>query len=640
VIDVATTAPAVAPPAAVLWDMDGTLVDTEPYWMACEHELVAAYGGQWSDDDARSIIGFDLLDAAAVIRDRGGVPLEPREIVERLLDGVIDRVRGEVPWRPGARQLLTELNRLGVPCALVTMSWSRLADAIVEALAPIQFQAVITGDNVSHGKPHPEPYLRAAAELGVDPVQCVALEDSPTGVAAAGAAGCVVVAVPHLVEIDAAPGRYVVNSLRDVTPEGLGALVVATPPPPEPPPAVGGGGDEGRRRLAFIAAAVVAVAAIVVVALRPGGGDDDAVPPRQPGALNVHTWTPYWALEDALPELEARADTLHELSPFWYRATGVESIEVEANTPPDEAEQFLDTARERSVPLVASILDGTEPGVMAGILADPAQRARHVDAVASFAAEGDFDGVDIDYEQFAFTDGRDSWADTRPNWVAFITELADRLHGDGRTLSVSIPPVYDAGQTDDSGYWVYDYAAIAPLVDSIRVMAYDYSTASSAPGPIAPIDWVDRIIAGTSAAAGDPAKLVLGIPLYGYNWPVATTGDCPADTPDVTTVSSRTVDALAAERGATPMFDPATYEWSFQYQLVTDDGTTSCTHLRQVNYVDADGVQARIQRAVDAGFGGVALFAFGYDDAAVWGAVDTVAAQLAPPPATTAPSGG
>ena len=92
-----TVAPAAAPPAAVLWDMDGTLVDTEPYWMECEHELVAAFGGTWTDDDARSIIGFDLLDAAAVLRERGGVALEPTEIVERLLDGVIARVRRRVP---------------------------------------------------------------------------------------------------------------------------------------------------------------------------------------------------------------------------------------------------------------------------------------------------------------------------------------------------------------------------------------------------------------------------------------------------------------------------------------------------------------------------------------------------------------
>ncbi len=624
-----------APPAAVLWDMDGTLVDTEPYWMACEHELVEAYGGTWSEDDARSIIGFDLLEAAAVLRDRGGVPLEPREIVDRLLDGVVAKVRDRVPWRPGARRLLTELNLAGVPCALVTMSWSRLTDPIVAALAPITFQAVVSGDGVVHGKPHPEPYLLAAERLGVDPRECVAIEDSPTGVQSATAAGCTVVAVPNLVEIPPAPRRIIVPTLKDVQVEDLGRYASSTPTAVEQPAAAATGADgpsarpDRRRRTLLVAGGLAILVAVAAVWAGLAGRGTDP-PPRRPGALNVHAWTPYWALDDAMPELAARSDTLHELSPFWFRATGVDTIEVEANTPTDLAAQFLDTARDREVPLVASILDGTDPGVMASILADPEQRARHVDAVAAFAADGGYDGIDIDYEQFAFADGRDSWAATRPNWVAFVGELADRLHGDGRTLTVSVPPVYDAGQTDDSGYWVYDYGSIAPLVDAIRVMAYDYSVPSGSPGPIAPLDWVDRVIAGTSAAAGDPSKLVLGIPLYGYNWPVSTTGTCPATAEGVTSVTTRSVAELAARRGATPVFDPGTYEWSFQYELPVDDGATACTQQREVHYVDADGAQQRMQEAVDAGFAGVALFALGYDDDRVWSAIGTIAAQLSP----------
>jgi spore germination protein YaaH len=459
----------------------------------------------------------------------------------------------------------------------------------------------------------------------------VAIEDSPTGVQSATAAGCVVVAVPNLVEIPPAPGRIIVNSLKEIGTNDLGAFVAATPPPAEldrPPD------DRARKQRRAAIIGVGAVAALAAIGFATLGGGEEP-PPRHPGALNVHAWAPYWALDEALPELDSRADTLHQLSPFWFRATDVDTIEVEPNTPADAAEQFLDLARDRDVPLVASILDGTEAGVMAGILADPGQRAAHVDAIARFADDGDYDGIDLDYEQFAFADGRDSWATTRPNWVAFVGELADRLHADGRTLAVSIPPVYDAGQTTDSGYWVYDYAAITPLVDSIRVMAYDYSVPSGPAGPIAPIDWVDRVIAGTSAASGDPSKLVLGVPLYGYNWPVATSGTCPAAAEGVTSVTTRSVDDLVARRAATPVFDPATYEWSFQYDLEVADGTTSCTQHRQVHYVDADGAQARMQRAVDAGFGGVSLFAFGYEDDAVWRAVDTIAAQLAPPPSTT-----
>ena len=200
-------------PAAVLWDMDGTLVDTEPYWFDIEFELVAEFGGTWSEADAHSLVGFDLLDSARELRTRGGVRLEPVEVVERLLDGVIRRVADQLPWRPGAPELLAECVAADVPCVLVTMSWRRLADAVIAAAPPGSFVTSVTGDEVSNGKPDPEPYLAAAAAVGVDPAACVAIEDSPTGVAAALAAGCATLGVPHVVPVAAAPGLTLVDSL-------------------------------------------------------------------------------------------------------------------------------------------------------------------------------------------------------------------------------------------------------------------------------------------------------------------------------------------------------------------------------------------------------------------------------------------
>lgn len=210
--------------AAVLWDMDGTLVDTEPYWMACEHELVARFGDVWTSADAHSIVGFDLLDAAHALRERGGVRLEPDAIVEWLLDGVIARVADELPWRPGARELLAECADQEVPCAMVTMSWRRLADAVIAAAPTGSFAASVAGDEVTHGKPHPEPYLAAAGALGVDARSCVAIEDSPTGVASAQAAGCATLGVPHVVAVAASPGLTLVDSLVGVDLDGLRAL--------------------------------------------------------------------------------------------------------------------------------------------------------------------------------------------------------------------------------------------------------------------------------------------------------------------------------------------------------------------------------------------------------------------------------
>ena len=198
---------------AVLWDLDGTLVDTEPYWIACEHALVAEYGGTWTEADAHSIIGFPLLAAAHELRTRGGVQLDPHQIVEWLLDGVIARVERDLPWRPGAAELLAECAAVDLPCALVTMSWRRLADAAIAAAPVGSFRASITGDEVTNGKPDPEPYLAAAAALGVDPGDCVAIEDSPTGVASALAAGCVTLGVPHVVPVAARAGLTILDSL-------------------------------------------------------------------------------------------------------------------------------------------------------------------------------------------------------------------------------------------------------------------------------------------------------------------------------------------------------------------------------------------------------------------------------------------
>jgi HAD superfamily hydrolase (TIGR01509 family) len=204
-------------PAAVLWDLDGTLVDTEPYWMAEERRLVEQHGGTWTDEQAKSLVGNDLLTSARYIKDSAGLPLAPEEIVEVMLVGMVRRMRAHVPWRPGARELLRALGAAGVPCALVTMSYTTLAEAFVQTLPPGTFGAVVTGDTVGRGKPHPEPYLRAAELLGVDPTRCVAIEDSPTGVTSAEAAGVSILAVPHVVAVPPALGRSRVLSLAEVS---------------------------------------------------------------------------------------------------------------------------------------------------------------------------------------------------------------------------------------------------------------------------------------------------------------------------------------------------------------------------------------------------------------------------------------
>lgn len=212
-------------PEAVLWDMDGTLVDSEPYWIECEFALAEKYDGTWSREHALAVVGGDLLDSARYIRTHMGIDRTPEQIRDELLDGVIARVRDSVPWRPGARELLAALRAEKVPCALVTMSYHRFADPVVDALPPGSFAAVVCGDDLDRGKPHPDAYLTAMRLLGTTPEACVAIEDSPTGATSAAAAGCPVIVVPCHIEVPEAPGLVHVDTLTGITPRDLRRLV-------------------------------------------------------------------------------------------------------------------------------------------------------------------------------------------------------------------------------------------------------------------------------------------------------------------------------------------------------------------------------------------------------------------------------
>ena len=205
--------------------MDGTLIDTEPYWIEAEQALAVRFGIDWTHADGLSLVGNPLDVTAQVLMGRGVALGEP-EIIDALITEVAARAQAHMPWLPDARALLDEVRAAGIPCALVTMSIGALVEGFLEASGPV-FDAVVTGDLVAHGKPHPEPYLTAAALLGVDAGDCVAIEDSLVGVGSAHASGAVTIAVRRNMELPDLDGLTRVATLDGIGVRGLVDMMAA-----------------------------------------------------------------------------------------------------------------------------------------------------------------------------------------------------------------------------------------------------------------------------------------------------------------------------------------------------------------------------------------------------------------------------
>jgi len=176
--------------AAVLWDMDGTLVDSEPKWRESQTRLVAEFGGIFTGDDCLSLVGTEMVVTVEALQ-RAGVRLSAEEIILRITEEVTQSLRRNVIWRPGAYELVAEIMEAGIPQAIVTTSPRVVAQVVADSLPDGAITVIVAGEDVRNGKPNPEPYLLAVRTLGVTPANCVAIEDSPTGLAAAIAAGVV-----------------------------------------------------------------------------------------------------------------------------------------------------------------------------------------------------------------------------------------------------------------------------------------------------------------------------------------------------------------------------------------------------------------------------------------------------------------
>lgn len=203
-------------PSAVLFDMDGLLVDSEPLWFLAEQQVVDQLGGTWTKQHQEDLLGSNLEFAAHYMIRLTGSSRPPAEVAVMLKDAMTAQLGTGVTFRPGVTELVAALAKAEIPTALVTSSVRDHLDLVLNSLPDHRFDVLVTGDDVTHKKPHPEPYLRASGLLSVAPRDCVVLEDSPAGVASAEAAGCAVIAVPSVVPIEPGPRRQVVATLREV----------------------------------------------------------------------------------------------------------------------------------------------------------------------------------------------------------------------------------------------------------------------------------------------------------------------------------------------------------------------------------------------------------------------------------------
>ena len=382
----------------------------------------------------------------------------------------------------------------------------------------------------------------------------------------------------------------------------------------------------GSRKLSVIATALTFLISSTTASLADN-------PPRR----ILSGWLPDYSLARNLPTVEGNLDLIRDISPFWYGLTGETSIKDKYAlgkyiTP---IEQVISRLKANNLILLPTITDDNPKLVLANLLANPSSRTNIVQTIKALVLKYNYDGIDLDFETFYTQDGRSSWATLKPNWIAFIKELSTALHDQGKLLSVTTPPDF-APETKRAGNSVFSWAEIGPLIDRLRIMAYDFST--TAPGPIGPLPWSEDAV--KYAVTQMPAsKVFLGIPGYGRDWITKVEGVCPKDFASSVVVGAkaavvmREALTLASSNNATPTYNSTHAESTFTYKKTYVDPTNSasfCTASRTVWYPDERSYTARTNLVGKYRLGGVAVWTFGMENTAAIATIRDIAKSIAP----------
>jgi len=340
--------------------------------------------------------------------------------------------------------------------------------------------------------------------------------------------------------------------------------------------------------------------------------------------------------------LFTKKDLMKEVMPFWFSLKSPTVIRDDYITG-NPSWPMADTVclmRRAGLQVIPTMTDGTDKLVLSGYLSNATTRTTLVKTIVDLVLKNNFDGIDLDYEGFAFVDGNNTWSTTAPRWVAFIKELSVALHANNKLLSVSTPYLYNPKEVQ-KGYFVYAWADIASSIDRLRIMTYDFSVAK--PGPMGPLTWTEKTIQ-YAISVMSASKVYMGLPGYGRDWITSVAGKCPTSAPPGLVAGAKAATfkmnyalAKAAIDGAVPVFNEqyseATYSYVQSFNGLSAAGAaTACTVNRTVWYQNARSFADRMALVAKYRLGGAAIWTLGMEDDAAATEIRNAALAIAPDP--------